>query len=221
MKLENIYYINLKERNDRKIQIENELKEMGWNNYTRFEAIKHENGAIGCYLSHLKLLKHAKEKKLDYIVIMEDDIQFYDKDKYKSMLNYFFENNIDYDVLLMTTSTYPYKNCDLINKKYSNTLVNKIDNYIYKINGSLTTTGYIVKNNYYDKIINIVNENLNNLINHPNREDLYAIDSIYLKLQKKDNWLILLPRTVTQRESYSNIRKTIVNYDKYMLDDIL
>ena len=44
MKLENIFYINLEARRDRKIYVENELKKIGWDNYTRFNAIKNKKG---------------------------------------------------------------------------------------------------------------------------------------------------------------------------------
>ena len=41
-------YINLLSRTDRKEHIESELKKLGITNPTRFNAIKMENGALGC-----------------------------------------------------------------------------------------------------------------------------------------------------------------------------
>ena len=73
--LKNVFYINLNHRTDRKIQVENELNEMGWE-YERFNAIKMKDGRVGCSMSHLKLLQMARDKNLEYIVIVEDDIQF-------------------------------------------------------------------------------------------------------------------------------------------------
>jgi glycosyl transferase family 25 len=88
--LENVYYINLAERKDRKELVENELNELDWK-YQRFNAIKNEIGCIGCSMSHLKLLQIAKEKKLDYIVIVEDDIQFMRKSWYNEKIKNIFK----------------------------------------------------------------------------------------------------------------------------------
>ena len=67
-KLKNVFYINLEKRKDRKEKIENQLNSLGWE-YERFDAISHENGAIGCSLSHLQVLLRAKRDDLDYVVV--------------------------------------------------------------------------------------------------------------------------------------------------------
>ena len=73
--INNVYYINLEERKDRKEHVEKQLDLLGWK-YQRFNAIKNKSGRLGCSLSHLNLLMEAKKKDLPYIVIIEDDIQF-------------------------------------------------------------------------------------------------------------------------------------------------
>ena len=92
--LKNVYYINLEERKDRKELVENELNELGWE-YERFNAIKTTNGRVGCSMSHLKLIQLAKEKNLDYIVIVEDDIQFMRKTWYNEKIKNILNNNFD------------------------------------------------------------------------------------------------------------------------------
>ncbi len=72
----NIYYINLDRRTDRKYHIENQLKILNWNG-KRFPAIQNSFGALGCSLSHLALLKYARENQLSHILIMEDDVNFF------------------------------------------------------------------------------------------------------------------------------------------------
>ena len=62
--LENHYYINLEHRIDRKYETIYELKKLGIQKPNRFNAIKNDNGAIGCYMSHLEVLKLAKKKRL-------------------------------------------------------------------------------------------------------------------------------------------------------------
>ena len=95
--LKNVYYINLEHRTDRKDKVEAELSGLGWE-YQRFNAVKHKSGRVGCSTSHLRLLEMAKEKDLEYIVIVEDDIHFTHPELYKALLNQFFSYNLEFDV---------------------------------------------------------------------------------------------------------------------------
>ena len=207
--LENVYYINLESRTDRKELVEKELNTLGWK-YQRFNAIKMKNGRIGCSMSHLKLLQMAKEQNLDYIVIVEDDIEFKKPDKYNKMLKKFLSNydksdkSDIFDVLLLAGN--------LRNP------VLKVNDYTLKVFKSWTTTGYIVKNHYFDTLINNIKEGIHYLLKNPDLHHLYAIDAYWMRLQEKDNWYILYPRTITQRPMYSDIEQREINYDRLMLD---
>ena len=55
------YYINLDHRKDRNESSIQELSKIGIHNPNRFSAIKKDNGAIGCYMSHLEVLKSARK----------------------------------------------------------------------------------------------------------------------------------------------------------------
>jgi hypothetical protein len=208
--LENVYYINLEERVDRKVLVETELKKMKWK-YERFNAIKHERGILGCCLSHLAVIEMAKEKDLDYVVILEDDIQFLQPEKYNKMLidfrNFVESNSLDYDVLLIATN---------ILDKVSGVI--PINNYIYRVGASYSAAGYIVKKHYYDKIIANYKEGLRLLIENPTVSGKYEFDVYWIKLQMVDKWLVLYPRTVNQRESYSDILNCMTDYTKHMID---
>jgi len=204
--LDNIYYINLDKRTDRKTHVENELKKMNWNNYTRFNAIKMKDGRVGCSMSHLKLLQMAKEKNLDYIVIIEDDIQFTQPEIYNKMLSLFLNMNLEYDVLLLAGNIRPpFK---------------PIKDHIFQVYKSFTTTGYLVKKHYYDTLINNIKEGITNLIKYPKYHGKFAIDTNWFSLQQKDTWLIFMPRTVTQLPDYSDIEGKEINYNHVMLDNI-
>ena len=41
-----------------------------------------------------------------------------------------------------------------------------------------------------------------------------------MKLQERDNWKIIMPRTITQRPIYSDIEQRYTDYNHLMLDDI-
>ena len=200
--LENIFYINLKDRDDRKTHVESELNKLGWK-YTRFDAIKTKSGRVGCSMSHLKLLKMAKNEKLPYIVIIEDDIQFKDIELFKKLFNNFMNSKLEYDVFLLAG-----------NLRHP---AIKITESIVRVYKSFTTTGYIVKSHYYDKMIKNIEESINKLLLNENN-GYNAIDTYLMKLQLIDKWYISYPRTVTQKPDWSDIENKQVNYDKVMLD---
>ena len=52
----------------------------------------------------------------------------------------------------------------------------------------------------------------------PELHHLYAIDANWQKLQEKDMWTMILPRTVTQRPNYSDIEGRVINYNHLMID---
>jgi glycosyl transferase, family 25 len=83
-----IYVINLIERPDRKQEITNQLLSIGLDidklsNIHFLQASIPEssdefesNGAKGCFLSHLTVLKMAKETHLERVLVLEDDVNF-------------------------------------------------------------------------------------------------------------------------------------------------
>ena len=99
--IKHAFYINLEHRVDRKNQVEEELKTLGIK-AERFNAIKMENGAIGCSMSHLKILQDAVNNNLDHVLIVEDDISFLKPEVFKTQINKFFElHGNNWDVILL------------------------------------------------------------------------------------------------------------------------
>tara|TARA_B100000282_G_scaffold259755_1_gene207733 strand:- start:580 stop:1224 length:645 start_codon:yes stop_codon:yes gene_type:complete len=198
----NAFFINLERRKDRLEHVKNELNKMNIKG-ERFKGIETTDGAIGCTLSHIRLLEIAIENNLENIFICEDDITFLDCDLLKLQINKFKKNIKDWDVLIVGGNVVkPFKN---------------IGNYCLKITNCQTTTGYIVNNNYFSKLRDNFREGLKLLINTLNKKE-FAIDIYWKRLQKEDNWYLLYPLTVTQFENYSDIEKRTTNYNHLMLD---
>ena len=86
--IKHAFYINLLSRPDRKQHVENQLKTIGIN-AQRFNAIKMQNGAIGCSMSHLKIIETAKNNDWDHVLIVEDDILFTNPSKFIDHFNKF------------------------------------------------------------------------------------------------------------------------------------
>ena len=202
MNISNIYYINLDNRPDRRTHIEKQMNGLKWN-ANRFSAIKHNIGSIGCTLSHLSLLKYAKHNNLDYIIILEDDVLFLNPNLFLNSLHKVLDCSIEFDVLLFAGNNVgPYT---------------KINENCVKITQCKTTTAYLVKNHYYDTLINNYETGLGLFTKYPNMPYRYAIDMYWSILQKKDMWLLLTPLSVVQKPDVSNIEHKYTNYTKVML----
>lgn len=198
------FYINLLSRTERKEHVEKELKKIGAiKNVERFNAIKLENGALGCSMSHLKCLEIAKQKDYEYVFICEDDITFLNPILFLEQLDRFLSTKRGWDVILVAgNNMIPYT---------------QVDSTCIKVSSCQTTTGYIVKREYYDKLIDNYKEGIQKQIKEPSVQD-YKIDKYWLKLQCHDNWFLITPLSVIQREDYSDIEKKVTNFGNYMLN---
>jgi glycosyl transferase family 25 len=201
--IKNALYINLAMRTDRKKHVEEQLLNIGIKS-KRFNAIELKNGAVGCSMSHLKCLEMAKQNNWEHVLITEDDILFLNPTLFVNQINTFLNNHKNFDVLLIAGNNMP---------PYT-----KIDNSCVKVTRCQTTTGYLVKQHYYDTLINNYREGIKKLIGEPSKHTLYAIDKYWFKLQEKDKWFLIVPLTVTQREDYSDIEKRRTNYTNVMID---
>jgi glycosyl transferase family 25 len=201
--IKHTFYINLESRPDRKLHVEDQLNIIGIQ-ATRFNAIKLPNGALGCSMSHLKCLEIARENNWEHVLIVEDDIKFLNPELFIRQLNKFFSLYSDWDVVLIAGNNLPPHEI--------------IDDSCVKVTQCQTTTGYIVKNHYYNTLIDNIRNGITNLIKEPSQHYLYAIDKNWFKLQQKDKWYLITPLTVTQREDYSDIEKRPTNYTRAMTD---
>jgi len=201
--IKHTFYINLDTRPDRKQHIEKQLSIIKLK-AERFKAIKLTNGALGCSMSHLKILEMAKQNNYDHVLILEDDIQFLEPDIFIKQMNLFLEKHKVFDVLLIAGNNMPP--------------FNKIDETCVKVTACQTTTGYLVKNHYFDTLICNIREGISKLMKEPNQHKLYALDKYWFHLQRIHCWYLIIPLTVTQREDYSDIEKRATNYSRAMLD---
>jgi glycosyl transferase family 25 len=196
-------YINLERRPDRNEHIVSELKKININNPIRFNAVEKENGALGCSFSHIKCIENAKKSDYDYVFICEDDLQILDVNQFLENINKFLKSNIEWDVVLVAgNNMLPYI---------------PVNEYSIKIFNCITTTGYIVKKHYYDRLLANYKEGVLQFMKNPGNKS-YTIDKYWLKLQMMDNWYMIIPPTIIQKEDYSDIEKKVTNFRNYMLN---
>uniref|UniRef100_A0A6C0ET45 Glycosyl transferase family 25 domain-containing protein n=1 Tax=viral metagenome TaxID=1070528 RepID=A0A6C0ET45_9ZZZZ len=193
-----IFYINLKKRTDRRELIEEELNNYNLE-YERFEAFETPGfGILGCSLSHLAVLKIAKERNYDNVLILEDDFKFVvSKEEFESMLSTFFDLKIPFDICMISHNVLKYENTEY--------------DFINKIIEGQTASGYIVNKNYYDKLIHLY-EWSTPLLESSRQHWHYANDQVWKGIQPKDNWYYFINRIGKQRDGYSD------NTELYVVD---
>ena len=196
-------YINLEHRKDRNEAVLKELSKIQIHNPERFNAIEMKNGAIGCSLSHIKCIEIAIKRNYEYILICEDDIEILNPSLFVENINKFLNSQIEWDVVLIAgNNMIPY---------------NFVTDYCIKIYNCLTTTGYIVKNKYFSTLLNNYKEGVLQFMKNPENKS-FTIDKYWLKLQMNNNWYMIIPPTIVQKEDYSDIEKKVTNFRNYMLD---
>ena len=201
--IKHAFYINLESRRDRKIHVEQQLASVGLP-INRFNAIRLANGALGCSMSHLKCLQLAKAANWPHVLICEDDIKFLNTDVFEDQIDGFLSNNTDWDVILIAGNNMPPYRVH--------------DDFSVQVSHCQTTTGYIVKQNYYDRLIQNIKEGIHHLMMEPHKHMFFAIDKYWLQLQKEDKWFLIVPLTVVQRVDYSDIERRMTNYTQVMTD---
>ena len=131
--VDKIVYINLEERKDRQKSIEYELRFINPDKIIRFNAIKEENGMIGCTKSHITVLEMAIQNNWKNCLILEDDMIWKNFDSNYPVLEKLIEN--DYDVIILGGIYLQYNKTTL------------------KCNHAITTTAYLINNSYYSKLL--------------------------------------------------------------------
>ena len=198
------FYINLASRTDRKEQVEEQLCNVGLTCVQRFNAVKVEDGRVGCSMSHLKCLSIAKENKWDHVLICEDDIEFLNPGLFINQMNRFLSRHNNWDVVLLAGNNIPPYTRD--------------SDECVKVARCQTTTGYLVNGHYYDTLIQNIKNSIVNLLREPANHINYAFDKYWFALQQRDNWYLLTPLTVVQRAGYSDIEKRTTDFVKAMTD---
>lgn len=186
--LDRVIYINLDRRIDRKEQMESQLKAYGIQ-AERFSAVSHQHGLVGCMKSHLEVLRLAKARGWDTVLVLEDDFEFtVSPQELRSTLEEFFNLNVPYDVVMLG---YNLKK----SQPFHSLLVKVLD--------AQTASAYIVHKRFYDKLIQLYEKVLPKL-EQTHLWDMYANDQIWKQLQPKSAWYAFKKRLGKQRASFSD-----------------
>lgn len=197
--IDHIFYINLETRQDRCLEIEQELNNVGLVG-ERFNAISHSSGIVGCGYSHLAVLKMAKERNYKNVLILEDDFQFLvQKEELEKELAQFFDKSIKYDVCFLAYNMMHSEDV----QEYP---------FIKRAIDVQTASAYLVNNHYYDTLIELYEVNIP-LLEQTGHHWIYANDQVWKSLQKIDTWYYFTQRIGKQRNGYSDNTKRYESYN--------
>lgn len=155
------FVINLERRKDRLDHITKEMSYMDWE-FELFKAIDLNNHR-GCSLSHSEIVKIAKEKKYNYVMVIEDDCTF--MPYAKSLIDKIGELDFDFSVLNLGPTLNVPVNISIDNPYLLD--ITNIPNKESYNSGVYATNIIIYHESIYDKLLEIEEEQ--NLV-------YYAID---------------------------------------------
>ena len=191
-----ILYINLAHRTDRKKHILDEIHKLCTDDSKihRIDAIKRENGAFGCGLSHIKALEYALEHEWKTVLMLEDDFTC----KPVSMndhISLLFE--YDFDVGLLSHNALRYSDTD--------------NDFVKRAIYAQTTSAYIIKRDYIPVLLQNMKEGMNDMEKNGRRHE-NCIDIYWTSLQLKDKWYALYPAIGYQYGNHSDIENRFCEY---------
>ncbi|NDE14250.1 hypothetical protein EBZ80_04895 [bacterium] len=186
-----VVYLNLDKRTDRRAEIERELASMGLV-AERFAAIEKSPGILGCSLSHLHILRMARERQWKNVLILEDDLRFLvDRDTFWDRLSRFFERHGDsYGVLMLD---------------YCLERQEPVDDLVVRAIEAWSAAAYLVSERVYDRLIGVYERTVP-LLEATGEHWNYANDQAWKVLQREGLFLAILPRLGKQRPSFSDNR---------------
>lgn len=194
-----IYYINLNKRPDRKEHIEKELNAFNLK-YERYEAIETNGfGIYGCGMSHLNVIKMAKENNYENVLILEDDFTFLvSKEEFEKQLDDFFKLKINYDVLMLSYNLFQFESTEY--------------DFLTRVKEAQTASGYLINKHYYDKLIELYEWSMP-LLNETKQHWIYSNDQVWKRFQPTDNWFCFTNRVGKQISGYSDNAECFSDYN--------
>jgi GR25 family glycosyltransferase involved in LPS biosynthesis len=180
------YVVNLDKRPDRLVSCEDAWYKLNF--YPeRFSAIENENPALGCYLSHLEILKRARDANKS-VIIFEDDIEIinFEEKLIEKALDEIY--NMDWAMLYLGGN---------ILKPF-----HQVTPHLAKLTHCQSTHAYGINKKYLPTIVDFVEKNM------------FIIDCLYADyIVPQLPCYITIPMMAIQRSDYSDIEKRKMTYD--------
>lgn len=201
---EDIYIINLDTRKDRWNLVTKEVAKSKIINPIRFDAIKHKFGENGCALSHMSLIEKAKNEKMPYIIVWEDDTEIRSPCFDETFLRImdFLKNNNMWDVFNGNPANMNHKNKQNIKVIYPFPVMVSYE--------FATSTNFMIySERSYDKMLGLKKDYVKEM--RAKAVDVRIMDIPLIKIA-------CVPYLTRQRDGKSDIMKREIKYDTYILE---
>ena len=191
---EEMYCINIDSRTDRWKLAQEEFEKLGIKDRVqRFSAIVNPDGRLGVIQSNLEIVRIAKRKKLNNVLVFEDDVMFLHENKPLETLEKAIKQiNIGWQLFYLGANTH-------------NKLVKMTPNLIY-LKNAFAVHSMAYNKTVYDKFIDYAS-NVKQIRKNTDILDVWLASEV----QTKNIALMVNPMLTTQRESYSDIEKRVVD----------
>ena len=181
-------------RADRRSALLQEFERIGFpqDKIIRFPASSY-NGCpnSGCLLSHANVLEMAYDMDLQNVLVIEDDFIFIDDvKKIHADIKAFFELNIDWDVVMLTT-------CAAVVSEPTNQLISKISS-------SGNGAGYLVNRSMMLELSTLFKSNVENLYS-TKQHWVYQNDILWKTIMPTSQWYMFNHYLGYQKEGYSDL----------------
>ena len=193
-KIDKIIYINMDARADRRTALLQEFDRVGLteDKIIRFPASSY-NGCpnSGCLLSHANVLEMAYDMDLQNVLVIEDDFIFIDDvKKIHHDINAFFELNLSWDVVMLTT-------CAAVVSEPTNQLISRISS-------SGNGAGYLVNRSMMLELSTLFKSNVENLFS-TKQHWVYQNDILWKTIIPSSQWYMFNHYLGYQKEGYSDL----------------
>ena len=190
--VDKVIYINLAHRTDRKTHIEKTLKRaFPPDKIVRFNAIRDNPPWRGCSKSHAGVLELAIANRWGTILVVEDDMQWYNFDSGYAKILEIIKNPWDAIVLGGTGRTF--------------------DEKTYRLESCSSAVAYLVNSSYKQTLLENFKEGIR-LLTETADHTKYSVDRHWNVLQKKDTWFITYPSTCKQIPGYTDIGGRVIDH---------
>lgn len=205
-----ILCINLDRRTDRWDESVKEFEKIGIKDKVeRFSAIENSDPAIGCNLSHYECIKIAKKEGSENVLIFEDDVKFINETI--PILKEAIEelDKLDWYMFYLGANTH-HK-------------LPKVSKFLSLLKNSFALHACAYHSEIFDYIIEEYDKVIKNYRNPVvDSQQMYDV-WVSRNIQNKYMSLVCTPIVATQRSSYSDLQKRVVDYgfiEKRSLDHL-
>ena len=204
-RVDQVYYVNLEYRQDRRLQFIDWIEESGYpeSKVTRIDAVATPGrGHIGCLISHMNALVQFLQSPHNTCIIFEDDYEPLDVKTFWTSIQKVFDSGLHFDLVQLA-----YNELDSEPTAYEG---------IHRVKKSYTASGYLIRKEFAPHLLVNFKEALDNLIayeeKHNMKADDFCLDVYWTKLMPVSHWYCVYPRLGKQRGSYSDLQGHYTDY---------